>query len=651
MASTYSSLKIELIGTGDQSGTWGVTTNTNLGTAIEEAITGSADVAFSSADVTLTLSNTNASQTARNLRLNLTGTTGGSTRNLIVPNIEKFYIVTNGCADSVIVKNSTGTGVTVLAGKTALVFNDAANVLDAVTQLNSPTLVTPVLGTPSSGNFSSGTFTWPTFNQNTTGQAGSVANALTAGTSISFSSGSTYNGSAAITINNSAPMVYPGAGIPNSTGSAWGTSYTTSGSGTVVALATGASLTTPTINTAASVGGTWTAAATWTLPAHTLGGTISGGGNNINNVVIGAVSPGAGTFSSLSDSGNLTFTGTSNRILGDFTNATIANRVAFQTSTADSNTVVGALPNGTATGSALQAYNNSAPLNSSLASLEASSTAVTFASSIRGTGTYLPISFNVSGSETMRLLTTGAVSFGASGTAYGTSGQVLTSGGASASPTWSNAAAGTVTSVGFTGGLITVATATTTPALTVAGTSGGIVYFSSASTWASSAALAASAIVLGGGAGAAPATTTTGAGVVTALGVATNGSGGFITDTGTVTLTNKTLTNPTITNYTETVNALGTGSSFSPALTSGTVITLTTNANTTITLPTSTAGKSYIIIINYGGVHTLTWAGGSTIKWVNGTTPTATSVSGKYDIFSFFCDGTNTYAQTVGLNY
>jgi hypothetical protein len=143
-----------------------------------------------------------------------------------------------------------------------------------------------------------------------------------------------------------------------------------------------------------------------------------------------------------------------------------------------------------------------------------------------------------------------------------------------------------------------------------------------------------------------------GTNVATALGVSlNNATGGVVTADGTVTLTNKTLTNPTITNYTETVNALGTGASFSPALTSGTVITLTTNANTTITLPTSTAGKSYIIIVNYGGTHTLTWAGGTAIKWVNGTTPTATSVSGKYDIFSFFCDGTNTYAQTVGLNY
>jgi hypothetical protein len=70
--------------------------------------------------------------------------------------------------------------------------------------------------------------------------------------------------------------------------------------------------------------------------------------------------------------------------------------------------------------------------------------------------------------------------------------------------TFNNKGSGTVTSVSFTGGIISVATATTTPALTVAGTSGGIPYFSSASTWATSAALTANAIVLGGGAGASP---------------------------------------------------------------------------------------------------------------------------------------------------
>ena len=135
MASTYSDLKIELIGTGEQSGTWGTTTNTNLGTALGEAITGSADVPFSSADVTLTLTNTNASQSARNLRLNLTGTSGGA-RNLILGSgcqIEKFYLINNGLADAVTVKNTTGSGVAVPAGTAMLVFNNGTDVVNPLT--------------------------------------------------------------------------------------------------------------------------------------------------------------------------------------------------------------------------------------------------------------------------------------------------------------------------------------------------------------------------------------------------------------------------------------------------------------------------------------------------------------------------------------
>ena len=135
MASTYSDLKIELIGTGEQSGTWGTTTNLNLGTALGEAITGTANVAFSSADVTLTLTNTNTAQTARNLRLNLTGTSGGA-RNLILGSgcqIEKLYLINNGLADAVTVKNSSGSGVLVPAGKSMYVFNNAVDVVDVLT--------------------------------------------------------------------------------------------------------------------------------------------------------------------------------------------------------------------------------------------------------------------------------------------------------------------------------------------------------------------------------------------------------------------------------------------------------------------------------------------------------------------------------------
>jgi hypothetical protein len=141
MASTYSSLKIQLMATGENSGTWGNVTNDNLGVALEEAIVGSADVTFASGTVTLTLTNTNATQTARNLRLNLIGTSGGA-QNLIVPAIEKVYIVNNGCADAITVKNSTGTGIAVPAGKTMYVYNDGTNVVDAITHLTSLTLAT-----------------------------------------------------------------------------------------------------------------------------------------------------------------------------------------------------------------------------------------------------------------------------------------------------------------------------------------------------------------------------------------------------------------------------------------------------------------------------------------------------------------------------
>lgn len=122
---------------------------------------------------------------------------------------------------------------------------------------------------------------------------------------------------------------------------------------------------------------------------------------------------------------------------------------------------------------------------------------------------------------------------------------------------------GTVTSVSFTGGIISVATATTTPAFTVAGTSGGIPYFSSASTWATSAALAANAIVIGGGAGAAPATTTTGTGVLTALGINVGSTGAFVTFNGAL----GTPSSGTVTNLTGTasININGTVGATTPA--------------------------------------------------------------------------------------
>jgi len=147
MPSTYSALKIELLGTGENSGTWGTLTNTNLGDAVlGEAITGSATVAFSSAaDVTLTLTDTQASQSARNLRLNITesGAGVGYVGNLILGSgcqIEKFYLVRNNGTGVKTVKNTTGTGVAVAAGKATLVYNDGTNVVDVLNSFSSAIL-------------------------------------------------------------------------------------------------------------------------------------------------------------------------------------------------------------------------------------------------------------------------------------------------------------------------------------------------------------------------------------------------------------------------------------------------------------------------------------------------------------------------------
>lgn len=141
MPSSFSDLKIELIANGEQSGTWGTTTNTNLGTALEEAIAGRANAVFTSdADLTISLTDTNATQVARNYILNVTSSVSlTATRNLIVPTIDKPYVVENNTTggQSILVKTSAGTGITVPNGKTAMVYANSTDVVSAVTYIPS----------------------------------------------------------------------------------------------------------------------------------------------------------------------------------------------------------------------------------------------------------------------------------------------------------------------------------------------------------------------------------------------------------------------------------------------------------------------------------------------------------------------------------
>jgi len=128
MASTFSpSLRIELIGDGDQSGIWGQTTNNNLGTLIEQAISGVVTITMTDANYTLTSFN-GVSDEARNMVLVLSGT-NTQQRNVIAPLVEKTYIVRNSTAggQAVQIIGASGTGVIVPNGSTVQVYCDGTN--------------------------------------------------------------------------------------------------------------------------------------------------------------------------------------------------------------------------------------------------------------------------------------------------------------------------------------------------------------------------------------------------------------------------------------------------------------------------------------------------------------------------------------------
>ena len=121
-----------------------------------------------------------------------------------------------------------------------------------------------------------------------------------------------------------------------------------------------------------------------------------------------------------------------------------------------------------------------------------------------------------------------------------------------------------------------------------------------------------------------------------------------VTTSATQTLTAKTLTNPTVNNYTEGVVAIGTvTTSNTLSLTSGTVQTATLTASTacTFTMPTATAGKSFVLLLKQAASTGNGTATFTSVKWSGGTAPTITATAGKMDILSFFADGTNWYGS------
>jgi hypothetical protein len=155
MASSYTpNLKIELVATGEQVNEWGVTTNSNFENGLEQAIVGRGVVEYTSdANKTITLTESNSSQDARNLFLYVDTdalTTLTATRDLIVPTIEKTYVVHNDTAgsQSIRVKTSGGTGITIPNGKKALLYVDGTNVIEQLNYLTSAEIGTITFTNP-----------------------------------------------------------------------------------------------------------------------------------------------------------------------------------------------------------------------------------------------------------------------------------------------------------------------------------------------------------------------------------------------------------------------------------------------------------------------------------------------------------------------
>ncbi len=130
------------------------------------------------------------------------------------------------------------------------------------------------------------------------------------------------------------------------------------------------------------------------------------------NGTTGITSPGGDLSVSQGLSGNLNFTGTGNRITGDFSNATVASRVLLQSSTTNGQSALGLLPNGTSTQTQYLAFNSTDPANSSYIQALISATEARINSGQLGTGTNLPMAFYTGGSERVRIDTSGNVGIG-----------------------------------------------------------------------------------------------------------------------------------------------------------------------------------------------------------------------------------------------
>jgi hypothetical protein len=281
---------------------------------------------------------------------------------------------------------------------------------DTITTINNATLANVTI--------TSGSFNGLTFSNLTITGTNSISNAsLTGSTTIA---GATMTG--ALTLNadpstslGAATKQYVDTGLAtkqaslgyvpvNKTGDTMTGQLTLPGSGSGLNAATVSQITAAQASAVAKSGDTMTGQL-----------TLPGGGSGSQAATVSQITAAqAGAVAKTGDtmSGGLSFTGSATRIQGDFSNATLANRTAFQDKTTNNGTSIYALPNGTATGSDWNAFNNSDPANSAFVGVGITSSEASLYTSKTGTGTYLPLTLKVSGVEVARFDVSGRFCLG-----------------------------------------------------------------------------------------------------------------------------------------------------------------------------------------------------------------------------------------------